>query len=162
LGNVAAHSAQKTITETDFVSALQNLLPLLRWYEREYQSTATDEVANGSREIDRSAEKEDHCAEKTVILAGYLLGSEIDGEWDAIRKFLINDGITVISDDVLPPDSARFPNAVLLQLFGTLDRLDQARQQFGKWSLKDGSDRTLRWRKTLPNPRIDAQVLKSF
>jgi hypothetical protein len=162
LGNVAAHSAQKTITETDFLSALQNLLPVLRWYEREYQSIATDEVANGSREIDRDAEKENRCAEKTVILAGYLLGSEIDDEWDAIRKFLINDGVTVVSDNVLPAHRARFPNAVFLQLFGTLDRLDQARQQFGKWELEDGSNRTLRWRKTLPNPRIDAQVLKSL
>src|SRR5215472_4872598 len=31
VGNLAVHSAQKTITEADFVSALQNLLPLLRW-----------------------------------------------------------------------------------------------------------------------------------
>jgi len=135
---------------------------LLRWYEREYQATAAGESANGLEEIDRGREKEGHYTEKTVILAGYVLGSEIEEEWDAIRKFLVNDGVTVVSDDVSSADSSRFPDALFLQLFGTLDRLDQARQRFEKCGLEDSSNRTLLWRKTLPNPRIDAQALKSL
>jgi hypothetical protein len=162
IGNVGVHSAEKTITEADFVSALQNLLTVLRWYEQEHQQIATGESADRSEVIDQVFDKEGQYAGKVVVLAGTEPGSDIEDEWDAIRKVLINDGVAVVSQDIFEREHLKLENVFFVQLFSTLGRLDHARLLFEKCGLADGSNRILQWRKTLPNPRIDGQILKSF
>ncbi len=157
IGNVGVHSAQKTISEAEFVSALQNLLHVLRWYERDRQ-TILSQSASHSVETELSGDKEAPYTDKTVILAWREPESDVEEEWHAVRKFLINYGVTVLSDEVAQGDRLKIQNAVFVQLFSMMDRLDRAKLQFQKFSLEYGPNHILQWRKTLPKSKANSSL----
>ena len=157
--NNALHKREVKPTASDIVLPLKNLLRVLKWYERECPATATGESAG---ETARPGDKEGPYTGATVVLAGKDAGSDIEKEWDEIRTSLANDGAAVVSDEAYLSDRSQLDNALCVQLFGTLDRWDGAKVQLEKCGLKAGSDHLLQWRKALPNPRIDAEIVESL
>jgi hypothetical protein len=156
LGNVGVHSAQKTISEADFVSALQNLLQVLRWYEGVGSTTAKDETASDPDGIEDASDHEGPYKGVTVVLPRKGSGSDVAEEWQKIRKYLVNYGVTVVSDEISVKDNSKYQNAFFIQLISTLDPLARDRQKFGRCGLDEGSNRVLRWRKILPKSIADA------
>jgi hypothetical protein len=159
--NRAAHPRPVLPAGSDVILPLKNLLYVLKWYEREYQTTVGGESANLPEEIARTDDEKGPYAGTTVILARTESGSDIEEERHVIRKYLVNYGVTVVSDRGLSDDS-EFRNAFFIQLFSALDQLDRAKTQLEECGLEYGSGRIFQWRKTLPNPRIDSEILKSL
>jgi Domain of unknown function (DUF4145) len=163
IGNRGVHYDEKTTSEAEFVSALQNLLHVLVWYEREYRTPAAAEVARSAQNKDTPNQGGAYHG-MTVILAGRQAESDIesDKEWGKIRSSLLDDGVTVVSEAGAGNGGSELQNALFIQLFSTLDSFDETKRQLEKCGLKDDSALVLKWRKPLPNPRIDSQVLESL
>ena len=112
--------AQKAITQAEFVSALQNLLHVLRWHEND-RPAPSPEPGNELVEIDLSGPEGAPDPNSIVVLARRSL-DRIQEEWHAIRKYLINYGVKVLSDQIGLADNSESRNAVFVQLFSALDR----------------------------------------
>jgi hypothetical protein len=161
IGNRGVHYDEKATSEAEFISALQNLLHVLVWYERQYCSLPAAEVPVQDQDTPHQGGAYHGM---TVILAARQADSDIeaDKEWGKIRSSLLDDGVTVVSAAGAANGGSRLQNALFIQLFSTLDSLDETRRQLEKSGLKGDSDLVLKWRKPLPNPRIDSQVLESL
>jgi hypothetical protein len=95
-------------------------------------------------------------------MAGKGWESDIDEEWLSIQKSLRNDGVSVVSqkDALTNPEYAR--TALYIQLFSTLDPLDRARSEFEAGAVSYPANHVLQWRKSLPNQRVDLELLNSL
>jgi hypothetical protein len=153
IGNVGVHSAQKAISEADFASALQNLLHVLGWYERDQEQFLKSEVQAIGAESPGAMGGA--YANKIVIMPPYEAGSDVAEEWHALRKYLINYGVKVWSDEANVSDSSPHRSALFVQLISVLDRLDRPRIQVEKFGLSYGSPRLFQWRKTLPKSQLN-------
>ena len=107
-------------------------------------------------------------AGRTVILARKEPESNVEKEWEDIRKLLVNDGATVIpttasaSDKSTAAAEAPLPSADLfVQLFSALDSLDHAKAEFESVAARK-SIRVLQWRKKLPDLKKDLALLKAL
>ena len=94
--------------------------------------------------------------------------SNVEKEWEDIRKLLVNDGATVIpttasaSDKSTAAAEAPLPSADLfVQLFSALDSLDHAKAEFKSVAARK-SIRVLQWRKKLPDLKKDLALLKAL
>ena len=102
-------------------------------------------------------------AGRTVILARKEPESNVEKEWEDIRKLLVNDGATVIPGTTSQSDAAKSAAAVeaavpsadlFVQLFSALDNLDRPKAELKSVAARK-SMRILQWRKKLPDPKRD-------
>jgi hypothetical protein len=109
-------------------------------------------------------------AGRTVILARKELQSNVEKEWEYIRKLLVNDGATVIPSATSGSDPARFEAGLeaaisradlFVQLFSALDNLDDAKTEL-KLVAARKSIRILQWRKKLSDPKKDSAILMAL
>ena len=163
IGNKAAHPGSR-ITEAEVVSSLQNVLPVLRWYEHERRASARDHDTAGPQETQTTPAKEGPYAGATVILAAHQPDSEIEDDWRSLRNYLLEYGVTVLSNQADLGQGLKHTNALFVQLFSTLDPVDEIKLLYGKFGLEPGSSRVLQWRKVLPKTKIDfdAAILNSL
>jgi len=109
-------------------------------------------------EMDLSGPEGAPYANSIVVLAAQEPGSDTEEEWHAIRKYLINYGVKVLSDQIGLADNSESRNAVFVQLFSALDRLDRARKQFEKCELTFKPNQIFQWRKTLPKSKLGSGI----
>jgi hypothetical protein len=158
--NAPAHSGSVQPTGSDVILPLKHLLRVLRWYEHEYVPMNSGTGVDGDKG-QRLRDTDGPFKETTVILPRQGAGSDAEYEWRKIYNMLLSDGVTVISEPV-PLTDPKAPSVLLVQVFGTLDRLEGVKLELEKWGISSVSDRVLQWRKTLPNPRIDSEILTSL
>jgi hypothetical protein len=96
-----------------------------------------------------------------VFLARIPPRSVVQHERQDIRTFLLNNGATVLPDEVNSDDAGALKNADLfVQLFSTVEKLDVVRQQFELARQLD--IHIVQWRKTIINSKTDSAILESL
>jgi hypothetical protein len=98
----------------------------------------------------------------TVFLARLDPNSQVQAEWEDIRKLLAHDGVTVVPEETVEiGDNAIRTAQLFVQLLSPLDSsLNNARAQF---KLAEAHKiKVFQWRKKLPNPKQDSLVLEGL
>ena len=159
VGNTSVHSIETRITGTKFVTTLQDLLHVLRWFEGEFPKVPDTDATNATEGAQRERDSNGPFAGKTVYFAPAALDSDIENEWHEVHSLLLNDGVRVITD--LAAAEAPGPD-LFVQIFSTLDGLQGAKSQFDAIQRQYPSIPLLQWRSRLPNPKIDFEIVENL
>lgn len=159
VGNTSVHSIETKITGTKFVTTLQDLLHVLRWFEAEFPKVVDTGAPDSTDGAQRERDSSGPFAGKTVYLAAIGSESDIEDEWHEVHSLLLNDGVKVIT----APATADAPSPDLfVQIFSTLDALHGASSQVDAIQKTHPSVPVLQWRSRLPNPKIDSEIVESL